>query len=96
VLEHARTVREREAFASRLLHALTTLSGVQRFDKPPTPEDLSQPLYQQYRDVVDAVLEGFPVQENLDRVWGLYRKRLGITDNEKTEEDSSVVEEKVE
>jgi hypothetical protein len=88
VLEHARSDREREAYASRLLHALTTLSGVQRFDQPPTAEDIGQPLYQSYRDVVDAVLETFPAQEDVDRVWKLYRQRLEPPKAAQIEDDS--------
>jgi hypothetical protein len=90
VLEHTRSVRERETFACRLLHALTTLSGVERFDLPPTSEDLSQPLYPQYRDIVDAILEVFPLMEDRDRLWNLYRKRRELPVIRQDDEESEL------
>jgi hypothetical protein len=75
VISNIKDPGDRLAYASRLLHALTTFSNI-RLDKTPTDAELSQPLYEHYRAVADTVLENFPTDTERNRVLALYTRRL--------------------
>lgn len=66
---------DRMAYAARLLHALTTISGI-TFHGTPTATDMGHRLYSKYRDAVDAVLDQFPMPSAKERVIAAYRARL--------------------
>jgi len=75
VINNIKDSGDQQAYAARLLYALTTFSSI-RFDKMPTDAVLSLPLYEHYRAVVDAVFEVFPTDTARKRVLVLYRRKF--------------------
>lgn len=65
----------REKYAARLLHSLTSLSDI-RFDRDPTEAIKHVHLYAEYRDAADAVLAEFESDTARQRLLTLYTRRF--------------------
>jgi hypothetical protein len=92
VIGNIKDAGDQQAYAARLLHALTSLSGMY-FGMPPSDAVMSMPVSEDYWAVAKAVLNMFPTDADRERVLVLYRrrleepaKRLKARQNEVTEE----------
>jgi len=91
VLREIQDQADREKYAARLLHALTSLSGV-RFGRKPSAEDEREPLFDDYRAAAEAALAEFPMPSARDRVLALYRRRMGEQKEHEEAEETGITE----
>jgi len=83
---------DRVSYAARLLHALTTLSGI-RFDRAPSDADGGGRLYDSYRQAADTVIDAFTGQSMRERVLAGYRRRIGPEEEQQQDGETEVGQE---
>jgi len=91
VLRDIQQEANREKYAARLLHALTSVSGIRFGFKIAAAESLL-PLREEYCAVAETVLAEFQMPSARDRVLALYRCRIGEQKEREESEKTKITE----